>query len=116
MQWTHKDSPDYPWESFGIPNGLAGCPLAGNSCAGNNSCPFCFQHGCSFNADVHLDSQVTVVSACTCLPGSQSAIGRSAVSLADQRFLALFCECAVQDLRGGECGVCLAVNGLTLIV
>ncbi len=42
-QYTHKDSTNVPWESFGA--------------GGVNECPYYADHGASYNANVHMDAQ-----------------------------------------------------------
>ncbi len=43
FQYSHKDSANIPWESFGA--------------GGTNECPFHGAHGASYDANVHLDEQ-----------------------------------------------------------
>ena len=42
-QYTHKDSTNVPWETYGA--------------GGVNECPFYADHGASYNANVHMDAQ-----------------------------------------------------------
>ncbi len=42
-QYTHKNSSNFPWESF--------------DAGGENECPFYFEHGPSYDAHIHMDAQ-----------------------------------------------------------
>lgn len=43
FQYTHKNSTNFPWESFGL--------------GGANECPYYAEHGASYDAHIHLDAQ-----------------------------------------------------------
>jgi hypothetical protein len=43
FQYTHKNSTNFPWESFGL--------------GGANECPYYAEHGATYDAHLHLDAQ-----------------------------------------------------------